>query len=128
MKEKIRVIIADDNKGFCELLNKCLNKYEKIEILGNAYTDEEEISLIEKLKPEIVVTDLMRNHKYSGLEIIKKYNNMENSPIFLVISAMPEKYIINEKNYTIIGGYIEKYLINFDFVANKIIEIYHRFF
>ena len=64
--EKIRVIIADDYNRFCEIVRDYLIKYEEIEILGIANTDEEEIRMIEELKPEIVITDLMRNRTYSG--------------------------------------------------------------
>ncbi len=40
--------------------------------MGIANTDEEEIKLIEELKPDVVVTDLMRNHEFTGLDIIKR--------------------------------------------------------
>ena len=62
--EKIKIIIADDYNIFCEMIRDYLIKYEEIEILGIANTDEEEIRMIEELKPEIVITDLMRNRTY----------------------------------------------------------------
>ena len=43
MENKIKIIIADDNKGFCDLLLKYFKKYEDVEVLAIAYTDEEEI-------------------------------------------------------------------------------------
>ncbi len=70
--DSIRIIIADDNKTICEFIKKALERYEEIEILGIANTDAEEIEMIEKFGPDIVITDLMRNHKYTGLDIIKR--------------------------------------------------------
>ena len=32
--DKIRIIIADDNKTICEFIKKALERYEEIEILG----------------------------------------------------------------------------------------------
>lgn len=75
MSKKVKIIIADDNKPLCDVIKAYLKRYEDIEILEIANTDEDEIKMIEELKPEIVITDLMRNHKYTGLEIIKHYFN-----------------------------------------------------
>ena len=47
MYPKVKIIIADDNKEFCNFLAKYLRKYNNIEILGIANTDEEEIDMIE---------------------------------------------------------------------------------
>lgn len=33
------------------------------------------VIIAEELNPEIIITDLMRNHKYTGLDIIRKYTN-----------------------------------------------------
>lgn len=122
MEEKIRIIIADDNKGFCDLLSSFLKKYEeKIEILGIAYTDEEEINLIEELKPEIVITDLVRNHRYTGLDIIKDYTRRKEHPEFLVISADRKDDVID--NGLRIGGYIKKPFTDYEIVIDELIKI-----
>ena len=74
MKE-IKIVIADDNTYFCKFLNDYLKKYEDIEILETANNDDDEIRMIEELKPDIVITDLMREDKYTGLDIIKRYKD-----------------------------------------------------
>lgn len=70
MSIKTKIIIADDNVHICQMMYDFLKQYDDIEILGIANTDEDEIKLIEELKPQIVISDLMRNHKYTGLDII----------------------------------------------------------
>ena len=62
--------------------------------------------MIENLKPEIVITDLMRNHKYTGLDIIRNYFIKNKSLQFLVISADDKKEVIN--NGLEVAGYIKK--------------------
>ena len=106
MSDKIKVIIADDNKSLCGFIEKYLKQYEDIEVLGIANTDEEELRIIEELKPDIVITDLMRNHKYTGLDIIKHYFNKKDSPQFLVISAECKQDVIRDEIE--VAGYIEK--------------------
>ena len=106
MLRKIKVIIADDNIHVCKFIKEYLEKYNDIEILGVANSDEDEIKMIEELKPEIVITDLMRNHRYTGLDIIKKYNDANSKIKFLVISADYKKDVITDGLE--VAGYIKK--------------------
>lgn len=121
MKSKIKIIIADDNKVVCNFMEKYLKNYDDIEILGIANTDEEEIDMIEKLKPEIVITDLLRNNKYTGLDIIKKYSENKIAPEFLVISADRKQDIIGDELK--VAGYIEKPFENYDIVYANLRKI-----
>lgn len=88
--DKINIIIADDEIKTCEEIKNLLENYSYINVLGIANTDEEEVRLIEELKPDVVVTDLMRNHQFTGLDIIKKYSEIKNSPKFVIVSFSPE--------------------------------------
>ena len=116
--KKIKIIIADDNKVINDFIKKYLEKYEEVEILGCAYTNEEEIQLIENLKPEIVITDLLRNNKLLGLEIIKKYKEKDVNPKFLVISGSIESI-----NPNIMDGFIKKPIINYELIINQLRKI-----
>ena len=87
---KVKIIIADDEVRTCEQIENMLKGYSYINIIGIANTDEEEIKLIEELKPDVVVTDLMRNHEFTGLDIIKNYAEKETSPKFVVVSFSPD--------------------------------------
>ena len=84
-EERVSVIIADDNVEFSEIIKNSLSKYEDIDILGIANTDEDEVSLIENLKPDIVITDLLRNGEITAERIIEQYK----SQMFLVVSYSP---------------------------------------
>lgn len=122
MNEEIRVIIADDNKTICNFIEQHLKEYDEIKILGIANTDEEEIQMIEELKPDIVITDLMRNRKYTGLDIIKEYSIKKDSPQFLVISADNKEDVI--KTGTEVAGYIQKGVpFNYEEIVNELKRI-----
>ncbi len=117
--ETIKVIIADDNKIMNDFIRNYLSKFDEIEVLGSSYSDEEEIFMIENLKPEIVITDLVRNNTLSGLEIIKKYKNKSNIPKFLVITAGGENLI----NTKIMDGYIKKPIIDYNSIIQELRNI-----
>lgn len=106
MSIKTRIIIADDNVHICKFIADSLSKHSDIEMLGIVHTDEDEIKMIEELKPEIVITDLVRNHKYSGLDIIKKYYEKKSKIRFLVVSADNREDVI--KDGLEVAGYIGK--------------------
>ena len=121
MLEKIRVIIAEDNIHICKFIEENLKKHSDIEILGIANTDEEEIKMIEEQKPEIVITDLMRNNKYSGLDIIKNYYNNNSQVEFLVISADYKEDVINDGLE--VAGYIKKPFKDYEIIYNELKRI-----
>lgn len=121
MSRKIKVIIADDNVHFCKFIKDYLESYEDIEILSIANTDEDEIKMIEELKPEIVITDLMRNHKYTGLDIIKDYFNKKSKVEFLVISADFERDVITDELK--VAGYIKKPFNDYEIIYKELKRI-----
>ena len=121
MLEKIRVIIAEDNVHICKFIEENLKKHIDVEILGIANTDEDEIKMIEELKPEIVITDLMRNNKYSGLDIIKNYYNNNSQVEFLVISADYKEDVINDGLE--VAGYIKKPFEDYEIIYNELKRI-----
>ena len=121
MNGKIKIIIADDNVHICEFTKKFLEKYEDVEIIGVANTDEEEVRMIEELKPEIVITDLMRNHKYTGLDIIRDYQNKKDAPQFLVVSADEERNVIRDGIK--VAGYIKKPFSDYEILIKEIRRI-----
>ena len=121
MLEKIMVIIAEDNIHICKFIEENLKKHNDIEILGIANTDEEEIKMIEEQKPEIVITDLMRNNKYSGLDIIKNYYNNNSQVEFLVISADYKEDVINDGLE--VAGYIKKPFGDYEIIYNELKRI-----
>lgn len=121
LSRKIKIIIADDNIHICKFIKEFLEKYEDIEILGIANSDEDEIKMIEELNPEIVITDLMRNHRYTGLDIIKSYFAKNKDIAFLVISADNKSDVIN--GGLEVAGYIKKPVNDYEEIYTELKRI-----
>lgn len=85
--EEIKIIIADDNKAWTDLLSKYLVKYKELKILGITDDGEEQIEMTKDLKPDIVVTDLKRNKGISGVEVIERCYKLNIKTEFLVTTA-----------------------------------------
>ena len=119
MMKKIKVLIVDDNEEICKMLKNSLDRYVDVEVLAICYSDQDELKLIESLKPDVVITDLVRNGRDSGLEIIKIIKKKEESPKFLVFTAKD----CNAEYTEIIDAYIKKPIENFDVIYKELKKI-----
>lgn len=123
--KKIRIILADDEKWFTDEVEKELKKFEELDIIGIAHSNEEEISLIESLSPDIVITDIMRNGKIGGLDIIKEYSQKEKSPMFLVLSTGFDCTPLMD--YNNVASYVEKFpKINYGILRANLRNIHYE--
>ena len=94
MREKITVLISDDNREFANTLKEYLEKEEDIEVIGMAKDREEAISLIASLKPQVVLLDAIMPH-LDGLGVLERMNalRLANPPICIMISAVGQDKI-----------------------------------
>lgn len=120
--ERIKTIIADDNKGMLDLMEKILDLENNIEVLATTEDGNKELELIKKLKPDLVITDLYRKNGISGLEVIKQVRKYKYNLTFLIItSSYYEREIeLLKENRNI---YIIKKPIDWDKFNVKIQEI-----
>ena len=88
MIHHLKVIIADDNKDWCNLVYNYLQNYDKITILGVTSDGEEQIEMIQSLEADIVITDLKRKKGISGIEVIKRCKELNLTETnFLITTA-----------------------------------------
>jgi two-component system response regulator (stage 0 sporulation protein A) len=94
VKEKIKLIIADDNKDFCQILKEYLQNENDIEILGIAKDGIEALDLVSEKQPDLLILDIIMPH-LDGLGVIEKLNTMdiEKMPKIIVLSAVGQDKI-----------------------------------
>ncbi len=106
MKEILKIVIADDNENIVNAMKEKIEKNERYKVIGIANDENEEINLINKLRPNLVITDLKKKNNWCGLDIIKENENKEYKPIFCIVSASVHDYIKEIRNLEI------KYYLN----------------
>ena len=91
---KISVLIADDNKEFCNILNDYLLNQSDIVVVGIAKDGIEALKLIEEKKPDLVILDIIMPH-LDGLGVLERLGNMNISPVpnVIVLSAVGQDKI-----------------------------------
>lgn len=88
MDKKIKVIIADDIERIAEMNKGIAVNNENIEVIGLAYNGKDELDMILKLKPDLVITD-NKMPEMNGIDVIEQINNMhiENKPEFILVTG-----------------------------------------
>ena len=94
MKEKIRILVSDDNQDFATTLVSYLSKDEDLEIVGIARDGQEAYDKIIETKPDIALLDIIMPH-LDGLGVLEKLNstNLEEKPMCIILSAVGQDKI-----------------------------------
>lgn len=94
MKEKISVLIADDNQDFSRTLSTYINRQEDMEVIAMAKDGNEAVEMIANTRPDVVLLDVIMPH-LDGIGVLEKINmiKLENKPIFIMLSAVGQDKI-----------------------------------
>ena len=94
MKNKIRVLIADDNVEFAMTLNENLSKDEEMDVIGIAKDGNEAYKMIKEQQPDVVLLDVIMPH-LDGLGVLETLNSnpVEKMPLCIMLSAVGQDKI-----------------------------------
>ncbi|MBU3158322.1 sporulation transcription factor Spo0A [Clostridium frigoris] len=87
--KEINVIIADDNKEFCNVLNEYLSNQKDINVIGIAGDGIKAIDLTYEKKPDLLVLDIIMPN-LDGLGVLERLSEMNSNlkPYIIVLSAV----------------------------------------
>lgn len=88
MENKIRVLIADDDREFRDILTEYLTASERIEIVGSYGTGTDLADNICKNAPDVVILDLMLAN-VDGITVLRRVNEQMQGkmPVVFVVSG-----------------------------------------
>ncbi|WP_027417557.1 sporulation transcription factor Spo0A [Aneurinibacillus terranovensis] len=91
---KIRVMLADDNREFTELLREYLNEQDDIEVMGVAYNGNDVLKLLEDTVPDVLILDIIMPH-LDGLAVLEHIRGMELPvmPKIIMLTAFGQEEI-----------------------------------
>ena len=89
MREKITVLIADDNQEFSMTLATYLKNQDDMMVIGRAKDGNEALDMIPNLMPDIVLLDVIMPH-LDGIGVLEKLNmiKMNKKPIFVQLFVL----------------------------------------
>ena len=94
MREKITVLIADDNQEFSMTLATYLKNQDDMTVIGRAKDGNEALDMIPNLMPDVVLLDVIMPH-LDGIGVLEKINeaNMKKRPMCIMLSAVGQDKI-----------------------------------
>jgi two-component system response regulator (stage 0 sporulation protein A) len=122
-KNLISVMIADDNKEFCNLVQEYINKQEDMRVDGIAYNGEEVLQLLANSCPDILILDIIMPH-LDGIGVLEKMDEMALSqrPKIIMLTAFGQESITQRVVSLGVDYYILK-PCNLDILINRIRQL-----
>jgi len=90
--EKLKVVIADDNRQFNMLLTEVFNSQPDFLVVGNSYDGIETLKVVEEKKPDLLMLDIIMPY-LDGIGVIENLSSVEKRPNIIVISAVGQENI-----------------------------------
>lgn len=90
MQKPIRVLVADDNREFVEVLKEYINRQEDMTLIGVAYHGQEAVEMIFRDIPDVVVLDIIMPH-LDGLGVLEKIQSHVQRPRIIILSAFGQE-------------------------------------
>ena len=89
MKEKVNILIVDDNQEFSKTLSSYVDTQEDMEVIGIAKDGVDAVKMINNINPDVVLLDVIMPH-LDGLGVLEEINktNGDNKPVFIMLSAV----------------------------------------
>ena len=123
MKEKITIVIADDNQEFSKTLATYLSNEKDMEVVGIAKDGVEAVEKIKELLPDVAILDVIMPH-LDGLGVLEKINNSNivKAPICIMLSAVGQDKI-TQKSITLGADYYVVKPFDIELLIKRIREI-----
>lgn len=99
-QNKIKIVIADDNREFCDILTTHINSQPDMEVVGIAIDGIDAMNKIRDNQPDIAIIDgiMPRLDGLGVLERLNKNTTVENShqPLTIILSALSQDKIVQK--------------------------------
>jgi len=123
-KSPIKVLIADDNKEFVDILHDYFEQQEDFSVVGTAYNGLETLDLINLKIPDVVVLDIIMPH-LDGIGVLEKLASMDfmNRPKIVMLTAFGQESMTQRAVELGVDYFILK-PFDLDTLANRIRQLY----
>lgn len=82
--DQIRVVLADDNREFTQLVKEHLSTQPDLEVVGVAYNGGEVLEILKKEVPDVLVLDIIMPH-LDGLGVLEQIQELQLQPMPKII-------------------------------------------
>ncbi|KJS22465.1 MAG: chemotaxis protein CheY [Clostridiaceae bacterium BRH_c20a] len=116
-----KLLIADDNKEFCDILREFFIDQEDIELVGIANNGVEALQKIKETEPNVVVLDIIMPH-LDGIGVLEKLNDSEFRPKVIMLTAFGQESM-TQRAVELGADYYLLKPFDIDVLANRIRQL-----
>ena len=95
METKTRVLMADANPDFCSLIAELMEAEDDMELVACASSGEEALSLMEQLKPDVLLLELILP-KSDGLDVLHRLHEKGSDCHVIVLTGFYNASMVAE--------------------------------
>jgi Response regulator containing a CheY-like receiver domain and an HTH DNA-binding domain len=122
--DKIKIIIADDNIEFLNILNEYLSSQIDFEVVAIANDGREVLEVFKEEKADLLILDILMP-EFDGIKVLEKINEMEIRPVkrIIIVSTMGHENITNKAIFLGADYYIVK-PFNMSILVDRIRQLF----
>ena len=122
--EKINIVVIEDNKELCTLLEAYFEKDQHFQFLGAAYNAEDGLALIDSKEPDMVLIDIILPFR-DGLSVLEELSkrNADQKPICIMLTGVSSEGITH-KAMSLGAEYIFLKPFEWEIMARRLVQIY----
>lgn len=121
MKRGIKVLIADDNREFCELLSTFIGQQNGLEIVGVANNGLQAIEFIREYSPDVVVLDIIMP-QLDGIGVLENLTGASKRPKVIMLTAFGQESI-TRRSVELGADYFMLKPFDFNLLINRIRQL-----
>ncbi|MDM5210321.1 response regulator [Peribacillus sp. RS7] len=103
----IRIVIAEDQRMLLGALGSILDLEEDMEVVGKASNGEEAMNLVNRLKPDICITDIEMPVK-TGLDVAEEIKDQGHQCKVIILTTFARPGYFERARKAEVGGYLLK--------------------
>lgn len=119
----IKVLLADDNKDFCDIIVDHLNKQEDITVVAVAMDGIDAMNKIRDFHPDVAIIDGIMP-RLDGLGVLERLQKVEesNRPVTIILSALSQDKVV-QKALDLGAGYYMVKPFDMDALTQRIRQL-----
>ncbi len=90
--ESIRVVIADDNREFAELLREYINDQEDMDVVAVAHHGQDALQFVEQFEPDVLILDIIMP-VLDGIGVLERMVSLDHHPKTIMLTAFGQDVI-----------------------------------